>query len=280
MKKIILGRDLFFDFFLVIAFNVSGFLPVEWFSAINWPWWNSDLKMMKRNVLESRLGVERAFRILTKSVSRTPAARMYTVCENCWMTAPHTRPTMPNSVMMILDSFSALPWPSKSCWWEISLILVATNDVSNDVRKESQSTECFGYSAQRIADLSVMLTFSLLAYHVGRNWVEKSHDWFDNFREFYTVCSVQTECYSGRSHNFLYTRHLFIEFVCIRNRLGCCHSIETGVERQQLKCGEFRHNKKSFQLSSIHTVFQDQSFGWFFLKLSFWFLIFHEENFN
>lgn len=45
---------------------------------------------------------------------------MNTVCENCWTMPPQIRPTIPNNVMMMRDSRSARPCPSKSYWeyWE------------------------------------------------------------------------------------------------------------------------------------------------------------------
>lgn len=52
--------------------------------------------------------------IITNAAKRNPAPSMRTVCENCWITAPQMKPTIPNSVMMNRDNFSARSWPSKS----------------------------------------------------------------------------------------------------------------------------------------------------------------------
>lgn len=52
--------------------------------------------------------------MLTMSDNITPAARMNTVWENCWMIRPQMKPTAPNNVIIMRDSVSALPWPSKS----------------------------------------------------------------------------------------------------------------------------------------------------------------------
>lgn len=52
--------------------------------------------------------------ILTSRVSKTPAAKMKMVCENCCTIHPQIKPTMPNNVIIMRDSFSARPCPSKS----------------------------------------------------------------------------------------------------------------------------------------------------------------------
>lgn len=57
---------------------------------------------------------------LTISVSKTPAAKMKIVCENCWTYPPQNNPTTPNNVIIIRDSLSARPCPLKS--WKIGKI--------------------------------------------------------------------------------------------------------------------------------------------------------------
>lgn len=57
----------------------------------------------------------------TKSVSKTPAAKIKTVCENCWTIPPQIKPTMPNNVIIIRDKRSARPCPSKS--WKKKLCI-------------------------------------------------------------------------------------------------------------------------------------------------------------
>lgn len=54
------------------------------------------------------------FQLLTKRVSKTPAAKMKIVWENCCTIPPQIRPTKPNRVIIIRDNFSARPCPSKS----------------------------------------------------------------------------------------------------------------------------------------------------------------------
>lgn len=63
--------------------------------------------------------------VLTISVSKTPAAKMKIVCENCCTMPPQTKPTMPNNVIMMRDNFSARPCPSKSCKSLFSLVFIS-----------------------------------------------------------------------------------------------------------------------------------------------------------
>lgn len=73
-------------------------------------------EIQNRNLLYYHLTISNNIKMnLTISVNKTPAAKMKMVCENCWTIPPHTKPTIPNNVMIIRDNFSALPCPSKSC---------------------------------------------------------------------------------------------------------------------------------------------------------------------
>ena len=49
---------------------------------------------------------------LTMAAMINPAARMKTVCENCWRYQPRIKPTTPNMTIMVCDINSALPCPS------------------------------------------------------------------------------------------------------------------------------------------------------------------------
>lgn len=60
----------------------------------------------------------------TRDARMKPAPKIYTVCENCWIKYPHTKPTTANNVTMNLDHFSDLHCPLKSCSNEKDLYLI------------------------------------------------------------------------------------------------------------------------------------------------------------
>lgn len=119
--------DSLFLLLWIVIFNVPWLLPIQWFSAINWPWWNCYLKFISKNIKRLNSNSINFFKCidtlslwhlsvkeLTISVSKTPAAKMKIVCENCCTYPPQINPTTPNNVIIIRDSLSARPCPLKS----------------------------------------------------------------------------------------------------------------------------------------------------------------------